>query len=83
MKEGLPESFGKSGISASGAQSGLVYAVLEAAGDKAGVYRSDDTGETWQQVNKDRINVARSWYYMEIFADPIDAAHMATTTIFG
>lgn len=73
MKKGLPESFGKSGISASGAQSGLVFAVLEAAGDKAGVYRSDDSGATWQQVNKDRINVARSWYYMEIFADPVDA----------
>ncbi|WP_317042262.1 VPS10 domain-containing protein [Robiginitalea sediminis] len=72
MKEGLPEAFGKSGISASGALSDRVYAVLEAEGDKAGVYRSDDGGEHWQQVNKDRINVARSWYYMEIFADPAD-----------
>lgn len=72
LKKGLPDNFGKAGISASGAQSGLVYAVLEAEGDKAGVYRSDDGGESWQQVSKDRINVARSWYYMEIYADPID-----------
>lgn len=72
MKKGLPEAFGKSGISASGAQSGRVFAVLEAEGEKGGVYRSDDFGHSWQQVNKDRINVARSWYYMEIFADPVD-----------
>ncbi len=72
LKEGLPEAFGKAGISASGARQGLVFAVLEAEGDKAGVYRSDDGGDSWQQVNKDRINVARSWYYMEIFADPVD-----------
>ncbi|MDG1571227.1 glycosyl hydrolase [Robiginitalea sp. M366] len=72
LSKGLPEAFGKAGISASGGLSDRVYAVLEADGDKAGVYRSDDGGDTWQQVNKDRINVARSWYYMEIFADPTD-----------
>ncbi|HSG05822.1 MAG TPA: glycosyl hydrolase, partial [Nitrospiria bacterium] len=54
LKKGLPESFGKAGISASGAQAGLVFAVLEADGEKAGVYRSDDGGDSWQQVNKDR-----------------------------
>lgn len=71
LEKGLPEAFGKSGISASGGGSERVYAVLEAEGDKAGVYRSDDGGTSWKQVNKDRINVARSWYYMEIFADPV------------
>ncbi len=71
LSKGLPEAFGKAGISASGGQSDRVYAVLEAEGDKAGVYRSDDGGTMWKQVNKDRINVARSWYYMEIFADPV------------
>ncbi|WP_445386098.1 VPS10 domain-containing protein [Robiginitalea sp. IMCC44478] len=72
LKSGLPEAFGKAGISASAARPDLVYAVLEAEGEKAGVYRSDDGGKNWRQVNKDRINVARSWYYMEIFADPVD-----------
>lgn len=73
LKEGLPSEFGKAGISASGARSDLVYAVLEAEGEKAGVYRSDNGGKKWIQVSKDRINVARSWYYMEIFADPQEA----------
>ena len=73
MQEGLPSEMGKAGISASGARPDLVYAVIEAEGEKAGVYRSDDGGKKWRQVNKDRINVTRSWYYMEIFADPQEA----------
>ena len=47
-----------------------VFAVIEAAGKKGGVYRSDNAGKTWKQVNSNRVNIARSWYYMEIFADP-------------
>jgi len=70
LKTGLPETFGKAGISVSRANPERVFAVIEAEGKKAGVYRSDNAGEKWQQVNKNRINVARSWYYMEIFADP-------------
>ncbi|MDV7137372.1 glycosyl hydrolase [Maribacter sp. TH_r10] len=72
MKEGLPKEFGKAGISVSRANPERVFAVLEAEGEKGGVYRSDDAGKKWTQVNKDRINIARSWYYMEIFADPQD-----------
>jgi len=72
MKEGLPEIIGKSGISVSRANPERVFAVIEAEGDKSGVYRSDDAGKKWKQVNKDRINITRSWYYMEIFADPTD-----------
>jgi photosystem II stability/assembly factor-like uncharacterized protein len=72
MEEGLPEVIGKSGISVSRANPERVFAVIEAEGDKAGVYRSDDGGKKWKQVNKDRINITRSWYYMEIFADPLD-----------
>jgi len=70
MKEGLPEAFGKSGISVSRANPERVFAVIEAESKKGGVYRSDDAGKTWKQINSNRINIARSWYYMEIFADP-------------
>ena len=54
MKKGLPEVFGKSGISVSRANSERVYAVIEAEDKKAGVYRSDDAGKTWKQINSDR-----------------------------
>lgn len=69
MKEGLPKDFGKAGVSVSRANNEIVFAVIEAEGTKGGVYKSVDAGKKWTQVNKDRINIARSWYYMEIFAD--------------
>ncbi|MCB0462696.1 MAG: glycosyl hydrolase [Flavobacteriaceae bacterium] len=72
MKVGLPEDFGKAGISVSRANPDRVFAVIEAEGQKAGVYRSDDAGKTWKQVNSDRVTITRSWYYMEIFADTQD-----------
>ena len=70
LETGLPDTFGKSGISVSRANPNRVWAVIEAEGEKGGVYRSDDAGKKWKQINKNRINIARSWYYMEIFADP-------------
>jgi len=72
MSLGLPEKMGKAGISVSRANSDVVYAVIEAEGEKAGVYKSTNAGKNWVQVNKDRINITRAWYYMEIFADPLD-----------
>jgi len=73
LTEDLPEEMGKIGIAPSGAKQGLVFAVIEAADEKGGVYRSDDGGESWSQVNKTRQVQQRSWYYMDIFADPRDS----------
>lgn len=72
MEEGLPEEFGKSGISVSRANSNRVFAIVEAEGKKSGLYRSDDAGKKWSQVNSSRVLITRSWYYMEVFADPQD-----------
>ena len=72
LEKGLPEVLGKAGISVSRANSKVVYANLEAEGTSSGVYRSNDSGTSWKQVNKNRVTVARSWYYMEVFADPQD-----------
>lgn len=72
MTEGLPKNIGKAAISVSRANPNRVYANIEAEGDKGGVYRSDDAGKTWNQSSKQRITVARAWYYIEIFADPIN-----------
>lgn len=73
LTEGLPKEFGKSAVSVSRANPSRVYANIEAEGDKAGVYRSDDAGKTWTQSSKQRITIARAWYYIEIFADPLNA----------
>jgi photosystem II stability/assembly factor-like uncharacterized protein len=72
LTEGLPELMGKIGIDVSRANSDRVFANVEAADGKGGVYRSDDRGLTWSQTSADRITQTRSWYYMEIFADPQD-----------
>ena len=70
LTEGLPELMGKIGISVSRANPNRIWANIEA--EKGGVYRSDDGGKNWQLTSSDRVTQARSWYYMEIFADPQD-----------
>ena len=71
LTEGLPKAImGKIGVSVSGANSQRVYAIIES--DEGGLYRSDDGGNSWSLMNEDRVLRARSWYYMHIFADPVD-----------
>ena len=47
--------------------------MIEAEKVKSGLYRSDDAGKTWSLQSNDQIITARSWYYMEVFADPQNA----------
>lgn len=68
---GLPKGpLGKIGIAASGAQSDLVWAMVEA--ENGGLYRSNDAGATWRRVNEDRRIRQRAWYYTHVYADPKD-----------
>lgn len=69
-RNGLPGGLlGKHGVSASAARSGRVYALVEAEGDKTGLYRSDDHGDHWKQVSSHRDLMHRPWYYTHVFAD--------------
>lgn len=72
--KGLPQSgiYGKVGLSASPAQAGRVWALVEAS-EKPGLYRSDDFGDTWTLLTDQQDLRYRPWYYMHIFADPQDA----------
>jgi photosystem II stability/assembly factor-like uncharacterized protein len=63
---------GKIGVSISGADSSRVYALVEAANDLGGVYRSEDGGGTWTRVYARRDLLQRAFYYTHIFADPVD-----------
>lgn len=69
--DGLPQQMGKIGLSVSRAEPSRVYAIVEAEKALAGVYRSDDAGKSWKLMSNDQTLTARSWYYMEIFADPV------------
>ncbi len=70
LTKGLPELMGKIGVSVSRANPNRVFANIEA--EEGGVYRSDDAGASWIRTCADRVTQARSWYYMEVFADPQD-----------
>ncbi|HEX9327059.1 MAG TPA: hypothetical protein VF915_11110 [Reyranella sp.] len=70
-KPGLPSGMlGKIGVSISPARSGRVWALIEAEGDKTGLYRSDDFGMRWTMVSPNRDLMHRPWYYTHVFADP-------------
>ena len=71
---GLPDGLlGKLGVSVSPARSGRVWALIEAVGDKTGLYRSEDYGARWMQVSSNRDLMHRPWYYTHVFADTRDA----------
>ncbi len=71
LSVGLPDSImGKIGVSVSPANPQRVYALIESK--QGGLYRSDNAGRTWKLINEDRVLRARSWYYMHVFADPVD-----------
>jgi photosystem II stability/assembly factor-like uncharacterized protein len=72
LTEGLPKEMGKSGVSVSRANPSRVYAIVETEKSKSGLYRSDDAGKTWALLSNNQDICSRSWYYMEVFADPID-----------
>ena len=70
LTEGLPKSMGKMGISVSRANSNRVFAIVETEKSKSGLYRSDDAGKNWALLSNNQDISSRSWYYMEVFADP-------------
>lgn len=70
INEGLPKQMGKIGVSVSRANPNRVFAIVEAEKGKDGLYRSDDGGKKWNHLSSDQSITSRSWYYMEVFADP-------------
>ncbi|MHB8839151.1 MAG: WD40/YVTN/BNR-like repeat-containing protein [Gemmatimonadaceae bacterium] len=71
LTQGLPKLMGKIGVDVSPANPDRVFAIVEA--EKGGLYRSDDAGKTWRLMSEDRLIQTRSWYYMNITADPKNA----------
>lgn len=72
-KEGFPEgTLGIMGVTVSPINNQRVWAIIENK-DKGGLYRSDDGGETWNQVNSERKLRQRAWYYTRLYADTENA----------
>ncbi|HEV2388618.1 MAG TPA: hypothetical protein VGS20_15340 [Candidatus Acidoferrales bacterium] len=71
---GWPEGLlGRIGVTISKAAPNRIYALVEAEGEKRGLYRSDDSGRSWRQVNAHHYLIQRPWYFTHVFADPSNA----------
>ncbi len=71
LEAGLPDLMGKTSIDVSRANPDRVFAIVE-ADPGGGVFRSDDGGASWTLTTDNWTLRARAWYYIEIFADPVD-----------
>ncbi len=68
LKSGLPTvDMGRIGLAVSPADPNVVYATIEAAEGKGGIFRSDDKGATWERRNEFD---AGAMYYARVVADP-------------
>jgi photosystem II stability/assembly factor-like uncharacterized protein len=58
---------GRIGLAVSPADSNVVYAAIEAADGKGGIFRSQDKGATWEKRNEFDVG---AMYYARVVADP-------------
>ncbi len=71
---GLPGGIlGRIDVAVSAADPHRVYAMIEAK--DAGLYRSDDAGQSWRLINNDGRVRQRAWYFSKIYADPKVGRH--------
>ncbi|MEM1319539.1 MAG: hypothetical protein AAGG75_04745 [Bacteroidota bacterium] len=69
----LPPLMGKIDLAVSPSNSSVVYALIEAPGERGGVYRSDNQGQSFTHVSGKKNLRTRPFYYTNIEADPQNA----------
>jgi photosystem II stability/assembly factor-like uncharacterized protein len=68
LKSGLPTvDMGRIGLAVSPADPNMVYATIEAADGKGGIFRSEDKGATWERRNESDEG---AMYYARVVPDP-------------
>jgi photosystem II stability/assembly factor-like uncharacterized protein len=68
LTKGLPSvDMGGIGLAISPVNPDILYAIIEAADDGGGFYRSTDRGASWQKMSS---HFAQGQYYNEIYCDP-------------
>jgi photosystem II stability/assembly factor-like uncharacterized protein len=82
LRKGLPEGdLGRIGIAVAPSNHSRVYAVVEARNHTA-LFRSDDAGESWAEVNNSFNISGRPFYFARLAVDPKDADRVYKTGFF-
>ena len=76
----FPEGLGRIGITVAPSRPQRLFATVE-AGEKSGIYRSDDGGESWRRVNADPRVIARPFDAAEVRVHPKDPDVVFVPTI--
>ncbi|WP_224484891.1 VPS10 domain-containing protein [Robertkochia aurantiaca] len=74
IHNGFPEgNLGRLAIAVAPSNPDVLYTVIEAEEDnRKGLYRSDDAGASWKQLNNDFGITVRPFYFSRIVVDPRD-----------
>jgi len=80
LKNGLPTvELGRIGLAISPADSNVLYATVEAADKKGGIFRSNDRGGSWERRNEFDVG---AMYYSRIVADPKNVDRVYVMNVF-
>jgi photosystem II stability/assembly factor-like uncharacterized protein len=80
LKAGLPATeMGRIGLAISPVDSNVIYATVEAADKKGGIFRSNDRGGSWERRNEFDVG---AMYYGHIVADPKDVDRVYIMNVF-
>ena len=80
LRAGLPTvELGRIGLAISPVDSNVIYATVEAADRKGGIFRSSDRGGSWERRNEFD---ATAMYYARIVADPKDVERIYVMNVF-
>ncbi len=81
LTSGLPAvDLGRIGLAMAANSSDIVYAIVEAADDKGGFFRSTNRGETWEKQSSFSTS---GNYYQEIIADPVNPDRVYAMDTWG
>ena len=80
LRAGLPTvDLGRIGLAISPADSNVIYAQIEAADRRGGVFRSADRGSSWERRNEYDTT---AMYYSRIIADPKEVDRIYTMNVY-
>ena len=85
IHNGFPEGkLGRMGIALAPSNPEILYTVIEAEQkEDKGLYRSNDGGENWEQLNNDFEITVRPFYFSRIVVDPKDENVVVKGGLYG